>query len=79
MTRYTVDNLGEETFIKIRYEFPVSKEWVELPDDLPADVSVDITEEEPQKTVVTYSFPQGSDHGMSIQDFQDATDYNRPE
>lgn len=76
MTRYSVNNLGEESTIEIRHEFPVPKKYVELPDTLPPVVSVDVTEPEPRKTVVTLSFPADSGIGLEI---QDAVDYRRPD
>jgi hypothetical protein len=61
MTRFTVDNMGRESTIEVRHEFPFPKDRVEIPDDLPPEATVDVVEDEPRHTVVTIEFPADAD------------------
>lgn len=67
MTRFTVDNMGEESTIEMIHTYPFSRERVELPDDLPEGATVEVTDVE-EGTRVKIEFPVDAEKAVELED-----------
>jgi len=68
MNRYTVDNIGDESTLEIIETFPVPRENVQVPDDLPRDATVDVTEVE-EGTRVTIEYPVDAETDVNLKEW----------